>query len=331
MTDETDKAALARWDAYWQHGFLTSCADAFDGNYGGSIAVYWQDVFAQLANGAVILDLCTGNGAVAALAAEHALARDRRFRIVGIDLAAIEPSRALADRPQLLEQVEFFPRTSATSTPLDDASVDQVCGQYALEYTPLEDTVREMARVLRPGGRGNFILHHDQSVILTTTREEMSHRALLEGDDTILDAAQALATRVAAATTVQARQALSADAEAEACRLRLNERAAQLAEVARTSPHPEILYIAMDIAKKAYTATLAQGLDAGRALLQRGRAQIQSNFARLDDLTAAAMTEAAMEQLGEHFRAHNFEVAPPALFSHDNSLIGWSLCVTRGA
>ncbi len=47
MTKQDD-AALARWDAYWQHGFLTSCADAFDGNYGGSIARYWHDAFASL-------------------------------------------------------------------------------------------------------------------------------------------------------------------------------------------------------------------------------------------------------------------------------------------
>lgn len=331
MTDGTDKAALARWDAYWQHGFLTSCADAFDGNYGGSIARYWSDVFASLPDSAVIMDLCTGNGAVAALAAEHALAREIRFRVLGIDLAAIEPSRALAHRPQLLEQIEFFPRTSAAATPLDAASVDQVCGQYALEYTPLEETVREMARILRPGGHGHFIMHHDQSVILTTTREEMRHRSLLEGDDTILDAAEALATRVAAATTPEARQALSSDPAAEASRLRLNEQAATLADLARSSPHPEILYVAMDVAKKAYTATLAQGLEAGRARLRAGRAQIDANFARLDDLVAAAMDEAAMGRLGGLFRSHGFDVATPTAFFNDKSLIGWALSVTKQA
>ncbi|MFK8016382.1 MAG: class I SAM-dependent methyltransferase [Gammaproteobacteria bacterium] len=326
---EHDDAALARWDAYWQHGFLTSCADAFDGNYGGSIARFWHDQFAALEREAVVLDVCTGNGAVAALAAQHGLDHDLALRVVGVDLAAIEPSRALASQTELLERIEFFPRTSAAATPLDDACVALACGQYALEYTPLKDTVRELARVIRPGGRARFILHHSDSVILRTTAGELAHRPLLTGSDTLLDAAEALAQCVAQATTPAARQALAHDPHAEACRQRLNDLAATVTQRARSSEQPEILHIALNYAKNGYSATLSQSFEAGRTILDRGRAEIDANFARLDDLSAAALDASGIEALRSDFARQGFDVAPARPFEHEGSLIGWTLSADR--
>ncbi len=329
MTEHNPDAATARWDAYWQHGFLTSCADAFRGNYSGSIAHYWCDVFAPLTADQVVLDVCTGNGAVAALAAQHSHDQSCPLHIIGIDLAMIEPARALADAPHLLEKIDFRGRTSAAATGLADASVDLVVGQYALEYTPLDATVPEIARVLRPGGRACFILHHDDSVIMTTTREELSHRGLFEGNDTLFDAALALAERVATATTPAARQALASDSVAEARRNRLNETAAAVTAAAQRSAHPEMLFTALNYAKKGYAATLSEGLDAARALLGKGQTEIEANFARLDDLSAASLNATAMAHLRALMHENGLEVRPATPFHHDNSLIGWTLEATK--
>lgn len=325
------EASLARWDAYWKHGFLTSCADAFEGNYGGSIRAHWHALFDALDDRDAVLDICTGNGAVAALAAQHALDAKQTREVIGVDLAAIEPERALKDQAHLLEHIDFRPRTPADATGLDDASIALVCGQYALEYTPLAETVVEIARVTQPGGRASFILHHDQSVIMLTTREELAHRDRLAAGDDILEAALALGKIVAQATTPEARQALGSNPDAEAARNRLNAVAATLTEAAQNSTSPEILLTVMGYAKKIYNVAGGGNLDSAATLVARGRSEIEANFARLDDLAAAALTREQLEQLAERFHAAGFETPALDHLIHDNLLIGWTLTAVRAS
>ncbi|MEO1573729.1 MAG: class I SAM-dependent methyltransferase [Pseudomonadota bacterium] len=329
MTDEPKDPALARWDTYWQHGFLTSCADAFQGNYAGSIAAHWHDAFSALADDAQILDVCTGNGAVAALAARAAIDRGVAHRVTGIDLAAIRPAEALADDPEVLARIDFRSRTSADATGLADHSVDLAVGQYALEYTPLATTLPELARVVRPGGGLNFILHDLQSVVLATTREELSHRDRLAGPDGIFGAALALGRIVGEARTAGQTAALAQDPRAETSRRWLNTEAARLTEAARQSPHPEILLTVLDYAKRIYEAMAGGNTDGGRALAERARREIAANFARLDDLVDAASSVADKAELAARLGETGFDVEEPSALRHDNLLIGWSFTATR--
>jgi demethylmenaquinone methyltransferase / 2-methoxy-6-polyprenyl-1,4-benzoquinol methylase len=93
---------------------------------------------------ATVLDVATGTGAVAA-----ELLRRRGCRVVGIDqspeMLAVA-RRRLADRVQLHEG-------RAESLPFADASFDALTFTYLLRY--VDDpaaTMRELARVVRPGG-----------------------------------------------------------------------------------------------------------------------------------------------------------------------------------
>lgn len=330
MTEPIDPA-LARWDTYWQHGFLTSCADAFQGNYAGGIARHWESAFSALPDDAHILDVCTGNGAVAALAARAAIDRNVAHKITGIDLAAIRPAEALADAPDVLARIDFRSRTPADATGLDDASIDLAVGQYALEYTPLDTTLPELARVVRPGGGLNFILHDMESVVLTTTREELSHRERLAGPDDVFGAATALGRIVGEARAAGRTGALGSDPRAEASRRWLNGEAARLTEAARISPHPEILLTALDYAKRIYEAFARGNADDGAALAERARLEINANFARLDDLVGAASAVADKAAFSTQLTAAGFDVAEPNPLIHDNLLIGWSFTAIRRA
>ncbi|HXV04631.1 MAG TPA: class I SAM-dependent methyltransferase [Solirubrobacterales bacterium] len=97
-----------------------------------------------------VLDVATGTGLVAL-----ALAK-RGCQVVGIDqsermLAAAEAK--LHDRPELSERVAFV-RGEAERLPFPDAEFDALTFTYLLRY--VDDraaTMRELARVVRPGGR----------------------------------------------------------------------------------------------------------------------------------------------------------------------------------
>ena len=98
-----------------------------------------------------VLDVATGTGLVA-----QALVERYRCRVIGIDQsgAMLERARAklrgdsaLTDRIELLEE-------EAESLPFDDGEFDHLTFTYLLRY--VDDpaaTLRELARVVRPGGR----------------------------------------------------------------------------------------------------------------------------------------------------------------------------------
>jgi len=95
--------------------------------------------------GELVLDVATGTGLVA-----HALRERYACRVVGIDQSA-DMLAAARDRNGLFAGLV---RAQAERLPFPDASFDHVTFTYLLRY--VDDpaaTLRELARVLRPGGR----------------------------------------------------------------------------------------------------------------------------------------------------------------------------------
>ena len=102
--------------------------------------------FAELPEGARILDLATGNGAIAVLAVEAG----KGFAVTGADLAAVEPSAFVTQNRAELDQITFLASTPAEALPLPDASIDAIVSQYGVEYSDLSRSLPEAVRVLAP-------------------------------------------------------------------------------------------------------------------------------------------------------------------------------------
>lgn len=98
-----------------------------------------------------VLDVATGTGLVA-----EALARRYGCRVVGLDQSAAMLGRArrkLAADPELAARIELV-EGEAEALPYADAEFDHLTFTYLLRY--VDDpaaTLRELARVVRPGGR----------------------------------------------------------------------------------------------------------------------------------------------------------------------------------
>jgi demethylmenaquinone methyltransferase / 2-methoxy-6-polyprenyl-1,4-benzoquinol methylase len=98
-----------------------------------------------------VLDVATGTGMVA-----EQLVRRYGCRVVGLDQSAAMLSRArskLASDPQLGDRVELV-EGEAERLPFGDAEFDHLTFTYLLRY--VDDpgaTLRELARVVKPGGR----------------------------------------------------------------------------------------------------------------------------------------------------------------------------------
>jgi len=110
-----------------------------------------ERVFAelQLGKGSDLLDLCCGRGGIGLWFAARSGAR-----LTGVDFSA-EAIKQAEMRTQLFPGTEAtFLVADAAQTPLADRSVDAIVCIDSLQLLAQRDAVvREMARLLRPGGR----------------------------------------------------------------------------------------------------------------------------------------------------------------------------------
>ncbi len=150
------------WTQYWHYDRIASCFDdAGATNYADSIADGWRAFFADLAKGACIIDLCTGNGAAALLAA----ADKRAARIVAVDQADIDPPAYVSRHGELYAAIEFRGGTNVEALPYGDGGFDAVVSQYGIEYSDMSRSVPESVRMLAPGGRLRFVVHAADGVV----------------------------------------------------------------------------------------------------------------------------------------------------------------------
>ena len=272
-----------------------------------------------------MLDICTGNGAIAMIANEISRARSLDLEIHAIDSAVIRPLATVRHDRDLLEGIRFYSETPAESTPFPAGHFHAVTGQYAFEYTSEADCIAELARITAPGGRLQFVIHHSGSVVIETSREELRHGAIILDETRIFDVARTLMERVGAVRTPEEKRALAADPDAESEREALNRGAERLSRAAESSPHPELLHLALERISGAYKA-IGQGASQALERLAAGRGEIEANLARLEDLMAAARSPEDLRRIAGSLASAGFEVGTPEELRHDNGpLMGWLL------
>ena len=96
-----------------------------------------------------VLDMATGTGAVALKLAERS-----GGQVMGADITRpmLIQAKARAARKGMLHRLEFI-ECSAEAVPFADSAFDTVMFTYLLRYvSDVPSTLRELARVLRPGG-----------------------------------------------------------------------------------------------------------------------------------------------------------------------------------
>ncbi|HSC27057.1 MAG TPA: bifunctional demethylmenaquinone methyltransferase/2-methoxy-6-polyprenyl-1,4-benzoquinol methylase UbiE [Vicinamibacterales bacterium] len=101
--------------------------------------------------GALVLDLCTGTGDLALAAVRHG----REASVVGVDFAGAMLARAQAKirRTPLPRRIRLI-RGDATAIPIADGSCDAAMVAFGIRNVAQPElALRELARVIRPGGR----------------------------------------------------------------------------------------------------------------------------------------------------------------------------------
>lgn len=156
------------WSAFWQEFCLENvpherCPIPGDGRY--VVDQHWAHFANVLPGGAHIIDLGCGSGIVGRLL----LSRRSDLRVTGIDFADV-PTPAV-------ENLTILPRVSMESLPFEDRRFDAAISLFGVEYGNIDQTARELGRVLKPGAHFSFLVHHLDSEIV---REGINRRRALQ-------------------------------------------------------------------------------------------------------------------------------------------------------
>lgn len=317
-----------QWDRYWSYGNLHSFSQVYDGNYSGAIAQHWKILFAGLPNGSRILDIGTGNGALALLALEESDSSNKQFEIHGIDPAKIEPENQASDEllRGKLARIQFHAQVSAESLPYKNKEIDCCCSQYGLEYSDIDKSIPEIHRVLKPGGSIATISHHSESTYLLATSDEIQQlEYVLHETELLIKSRDVLLVRYQLEES-QGTIRIQPTPELLARREIMKDAIEQIHTVADSSSSPKMLLGALKYIQEVFS-----GIDrvpANELLIQLEEAsnRLVANLRRLQDMKEAAIKENDRTHLANSLQTCGFiETNFKPFIDEENNLIGWAI------
>lgn len=164
------------WAEYWQSGVQTSLPSDFKNNYDGEIYDFWENRVDDLSSGDHVLDVCTGNGAVALIISEIALKQNKSIKITAIDISEINTEFIQKNVSQKVwSQIDFISHCPlADIAKYVDDQYQLVVSQYGLEYTDLNETAEVIFNLIQFGGELAFISHSVDSDVFKYMQTEQS-------------------------------------------------------------------------------------------------------------------------------------------------------------
>ncbi|MEO5962657.1 MAG: class I SAM-dependent methyltransferase [Thermomonas sp.] len=314
--------SLEQWETYYRGGMLATYPTAADGGFDREVRDAWVEFFSTLPAGARILDVGTGNGIVAMIAAETALAHGLDWEIDAADLARIDPMKHVPDAASRLAGITFHPGVATEHLPFAAESFDAVSGHYSLEYSDTAAALAEIHRVLKPGGSAQFILHHADSTLLLSARDTLRESGIALVDTQVFRRLHRLVSmdRIVPGETEEATE-----------QLRVAIRTLKHAmEESRLSGTGHVLDVILDAVQKLLIARKEMSPTAVGLEVDRAEAEMRDSMSRLTDLIEHAKSKQGIEVIARDATAAGFQfVEHLPLFHAGTNLVGWQLLMQR--
>ena len=317
------------WSRYWQYDRVASCMDGAGAtNYDEEVAQGWRDFFESLTPHTDILDLCTGNGAIALIAAEVSRRKAGGMAITGVDKAQIDPAAHVTKFRQDLDAIRFMAGVAAEDLPFADCSFGAVVSQFGIEYSDTHRSGAEVIRVLAPGGRVRLVVHAAEGAIAAGTKEVLSEADfLLEESDLPGVAARCLEAVIA----VERNPGASAQARtlAEQQVRNFREALARAAERLKHATDKAMIRNTASVLADTYKKRGYFELPELLAKVEEVRTEIVAHRGRSIALANAAVSEEGLRALCDQWGAAGLELTYSPLHKRER-LIGYVVNGTKG-
>lgn len=305
------------WNSFWSQGFITTFGSTLPDNYTGELRRFWENLFSELENNCRILDIATGNGAIASIAVEELSRSGKTAMICAADAAVITEDIELpSTAKELRKSIQFFSNTPCESLPFLQNHFDLVTSQYGIEYSDWNRSLSEVFRVLKPEASAHFICHRENSSIVNPSMDEITVYEAAINKYGIFDAASEF-IQILSASEHQAGQQNSAHLNKTINDFRLELKGNPLCNLLIA----EIAESIKGLRRLGIEGTLAQ--------LRNRKSEFEAAQSRLLDMKSAALNNTDIENILAECRDIGFSSADSINFSNQSELIGIHLHLVK--
>jgi len=315
--------SLDHWENYYRGGLLATCPTGTGGSYDLEVRQAWVDFFKPLPDGARIVDVGTGNGAVALIARETAAGTNHQWEIHGVDLARIDPVAHVPNGAKLFAGVQFHPGVALEKLPFEDASVDAISAHNVIEHTEIAPAMAELARVLKPGAPIQMVIHHHQSRLVDNANWCIREAEIVKETGIYRRLGQLINIEGQVKQVVDKR---TADLRASIRMLKLES------QNAATAGQGTILRVTLDTVQKLLELRKEASATQVEKEIDRVRAELRAAVRRMKDLVKSARSEAEMNEIKANAARAGFDHLDFSPLLHaGHNLMGWRMTGKRSS
>ncbi|MEN8251128.1 MAG: class I SAM-dependent methyltransferase [Bacteroidota bacterium] len=306
------------WTSYWQTGVTGSFGAQEPKWYKEILEPFWQDIFSSLPQKAEILDVATGNGAIARIAALSSKNNDREFSITASDKARQKPAETNYDNG-----IKYLLNSPTENLEFPGHQFDLITSQFGIEYSDIKKSLPTLFKHLKPGAELIFIAHNSQSIICNESREELNQYRSILDEQPIFKKLDQLITSMGEIRSRSDLAALKSNRSADKSREAFNRLVAKL-----TARYSEGIVIAdllkqiNPIFKQMMMAPVSEKLKFSNTI----KLNMQQARLRLQDMVSAALDEKGVKQLLLLAENTGFECSEASKLEDDSThLLAWKI------
>ena len=313
------------WSSFWQQGHSTTFGAFFSDGYEGAVKNWWLQILEPFRPSADLLDIGCGNGALVIPTLE--ILKSGTYR--GIDLADVKfsvPATKLRKANPDFD-AKLLSKVPAESLPFDDHSFDLASSIYGVEYSDIDQSTREIYRVLRVSGQFQALIHATESVIT-----EMTTRALSEyKDEDMAKIIESLNTIDGELNRLKSPADLKSSADAEAARESLNALAHKhMSDLDPKTGNAIMVQFVGDSLK--YFKILKQSQDVRADYLSGLEREFAASRERYTAMAQAAKSADEIDAIVASLNTIGFKKATAERFYSDSEqkeLAAWHICAIK--
>lgn len=304
------------WSVYWKNGICTSFGNQPPQWYTHALQPLWESGFTKLPDHSSVLDVASGNGAVAQIAARVSIEQKKQLRIVAADKASLAPEICA----EYSGQIEFLSNTPLEKLCVPGGKFAFVSSQFGLEYAKVDLALGSVHDVLEENGELLMVAHHSASIICKRSREELQqYRALLNEFPVFAR----LASLLQAMGEIRGRsdlQGLSDNPASEKQRVAFNR---VIGKLLRGHPEGVVLADVLQRVNPLFKENVTMPLSAKLQYVRRLERDMVHAQQRLLDLTTAALDDKRMQRLLRLAEKNGLETEMCEKLSDEAGLLAW--------
>jgi len=320
------------WTKFWQESRADSCAQYIQ-SHDSEIDIFWNDVSKQLSAKEVVVDLCTGQGAVIqALITNYEKTSNENTAPIfhGIDAATIINGQASDLLSKYPDNIRFYFSSPIENLPLADQSVNSMVSQFGFEYALSRELYVEINRVLLSGGSLYAVMHNVDSILTKNAIFEVEQISYLHNDLSIFNTVNELAKYFAMANNPANIQKLKNSEEANRLRSEFNQKITSLNVLIDNNTYNDIYINARSVVTEALKRAQLDSIRAAKTLLKDYIKELEYAKFRAEELIECALSKKEVnnliKNLGEQLEISDYDIQ---VLKSKSEIVAWGLRIKK--